>query len=74
MSYSQLPAYLWDKGTLITLIFDSACLVNVFFFALLMTLVTTHPGLESNQIQRQQEQRARPKKRGNTTGMNVYGS
>lgn len=31
-------------------------------------------GLESNQIQRQQEQRARTKKRGNTTGMKVYGS
>lgn len=41
MSSSQLPAFLWDKGTLTTAISDPAYLVKVlFFFALLMTLVT----------------------------------
>ncbi|XP_077607870.1 small integral membrane protein 42 [Crocuta crocuta] len=41
MSSSQLPALLWDKSTLTTGISDPAYLVKVlFFFALLMTLVT----------------------------------
>ncbi|XP_073744335.1 small integral membrane protein 42 [Callorhinus ursinus] len=41
MSSSQLPAFLWDKGTLTTTISDPTYLVKVlFFFALLMTLVT----------------------------------
>ncbi|XP_044771952.1 small integral membrane protein 42-like [Neomonachus schauinslandi] len=41
MSSSQLPAFLWDKGTLTTAISDPAYLVKLlFFFALLMTLVT----------------------------------
>ncbi|XP_053462075.1 small integral membrane protein 42 [Nycticebus coucang] len=41
MSSPQLPAFLWDKGTLTTVISDPAYLIKVlFFFALLMTLVT----------------------------------
>ncbi|XP_060500573.2 small integral membrane protein 42 [Panthera onca] len=41
MSSSPLPAFLWDKSTLTTAISDPAHLVKVlFFFALLMTLVT----------------------------------
>ncbi|KAL2771501.1 small integral membrane protein 42 [Daubentonia madagascariensis] len=41
MSSPQLPAFLWDKGTLTTATSDPAYLVKVlFFFALLMTLVT----------------------------------
>uniref|UniRef100_A0A8W4FN77 Small integral membrane protein 42 n=1 Tax=Sus scrofa TaxID=9823 RepID=A0A8W4FN77_PIG len=41
MSSPQLPAFFWDKGTLTTAISDSAYLVKVlFFFALLVTLVT----------------------------------
>ncbi|KAM9241839.1 small integral membrane protein 42 [Dugong dugon] len=41
MSSPQLPAFLWDKGTLTTVISDSAYVVKVlFFFAFLMTLVT----------------------------------
>nr|XP_055190284.1 small integral membrane protein 42 [Nyctereutes procyonoides] len=40
MSSSQLPAFLWDKGTLATAIADPAYLVKVLFFStLLMTLV-----------------------------------
>ena len=41
MSSPQLPAFLWDKHTLTTTLSDPAYLVKVlFFFALLMTLVT----------------------------------
>ncbi|XP_045402323.1 small integral membrane protein 42 [Lemur catta] len=41
MSSLQLPAFSWDKGTLTTAISDPAYLIKVlFFFALLMTLVT----------------------------------
>ncbi|XP_054543230.1 small integral membrane protein 42 [Pan troglodytes] len=41
MSSPQLPAFLWDKGTLTTAVSNPACLVNVlFFFTPLMTLIT----------------------------------
>lgn len=41
MSSPQLPAFLWDKGTLTTAICDPAYLVKVLFFLiLLMALVT----------------------------------
>lgn len=37
----QLPAFLWDKGILTSAIPDPAYLIKVlFFFALLMTLIT----------------------------------
>ncbi|KAM9106738.1 LOW QUALITY PROTEIN: small integral membrane protein 42 [Megaptera novaeangliae] len=41
ISSPQLPAFLWDKGTLTTAISDPAYLVKVLFFiSLLMTLAT----------------------------------
>ncbi|XP_057566342.1 small integral membrane protein 42 [Hippopotamus amphibius kiboko] len=41
MSSPQLPAFLWDKGTLTTAVSDAAYLVKaLFFFVLPMTLVT----------------------------------
>ncbi|XP_054547148.1 small integral membrane protein 42 [Talpa occidentalis] len=41
MSSPQFPVFLWDKGTLLTVTDDHAYLVKVlFFFVLLMTLVT----------------------------------
>lgn len=41
MSSPQLPAFSWDKHTLTSAISDPAYLVKVlFFFTLLMTLVT----------------------------------
>ncbi|KAM9692394.1 small integral membrane protein 42 [Dama dama] len=41
MSSPQLPAFLWDKHTLTSTISDPVYLVKVlFFFTLLMTLVT----------------------------------
>ncbi|XP_047412910.1 small integral membrane protein 42 [Sciurus carolinensis] len=41
MSSPQLPVFSWDKGTFASAISDPVYLVKVlFFFALLMTLIT----------------------------------
>ncbi|XP_073900894.1 small integral membrane protein 42 [Castor canadensis] len=68
MSSPQFPAFLWDKGILTTTISDPAYLVQVlFFFVLLMTLVTLLI-LVRKVNKTKQEQRTR----GHTAGMKIY--